>query len=141
MKQQWVKLDTTAVPADQVGVVNDGFVLNEVYEYHSDGTSTKVDVTFYPGGKVVKEYISKPTTEYRPSVDQNFREDGSLDNTETCGPQGDSWTPCTTTKMPDGPNKIRAKVPESYFKVTPLLPAPSVQKPTIPSFPLNVDLR
>jgi len=141
MKQMWVKLDTTAVPADRVGVVNDGFVLDEVYEYHTDGTSTKVDVNFYPGGKIVKEYVTKPGPEYRPSTDQSFREDGSLDKTETCGPEGDSWTPCTTTTMPDGPNKVRATIPASYSKVTPLLPAPTVKKPTIPNFPLTVDLR
>jgi hypothetical protein len=140
MKQIWVKLDTTAVPADRVGVVNDGFVLSEVYEYHSDGTSTKVDVTFYPGGKIVKEYETKPTTDYRPSVDQHFRDDGSLDSTETCGAESDEWTPCVTTKAPDGPNKIRATVPASYYKVSPLLPAPTVQKPTIPNMPLTVDL-
>jgi hypothetical protein len=140
MKQLWIKIDTTSLPADRLGVVNDGFVLDEVYEYHTDGTSTKVDVNFFPGGKVIKEYVSKPTTEYRPSTDQHFRDDGSLDYTETCPVEGDSWTPCTTTKMPDGPNKIRATVPASYFKVTPLLPAPAVKKPSIPNMPLSVDL-
>jgi hypothetical protein len=142
IKQQWVKLDTIAVPADRVGLVNDGFVLNEVYEYHTDGRSTKVDVTFYPGGKIVKEYESKPTTDYRPSVDQNFREDGSLDHTTTCGPEGPTWTDCGTETMPAGPNAVRStKVPASYYTVSPLLPAPTAQKPTIPNFPLTVDLR
>jgi hypothetical protein len=140
MKQIWIKADP-AIPADQVGVVNDGFYLDEVYEYHSDGSSTKVDVSFYPGGKIVKEYLTRSTTSYRPSVDQHFRADGSLDYTETCGDEGDSWTPCNTTKMPDGPNKTRVNVPASYSKVTPLLPAPTVQKPTIPNMPLTVDLR
>ncbi len=142
MKQLWVKLDTTQVPADLVGVVNDGFVLNEVYVYHSDGSSTKVDVTFYPGGKLVKEYDSRPTTEYRPSNAQHFREDGSLDYTDNCPSDANgAWVECTNTKMPDGPNKVRAKVSESYSKTTPLLPAPAVQKPTIPALPLTVDLR
>ena len=140
IKQLWVKLDTTQVKPDQVGVVNDGFVLSEVYEYHSDGTSTKVDVTFYPGGKTVQDYMMRPTTDYRPSTDQHFRADGSLDSTDVCPPEGPTWTDCTTTKMPDGPNKVRATVPAGYYKVTPLLPAPAAQKPTIPALPLTVDL-
>jgi hypothetical protein len=140
MKQLWVKLDTTQVTPDQVAVVNDGFVLNEVYEYHSDGISTKVDVTFYPGGKTVKEYETRPTTNWRPKTDQHFRADGSLDYTEDCPAEGPTWTDCKTTKMPDAPNKVRAKVPADYYKVTPLMPAPAVKKPTIPALTLTVDL-
>ncbi|MBS2005531.1 MAG: hypothetical protein JST01_00730 [Cyanobacteria bacterium SZAS TMP-1] len=138
MKQIWVKLDSATMPADRVEVVNDGYVIQEVYEYHTDGSSTKVDVTFYPGGKVVREYETRPTTDYRPSKDQFFREDGSLDHTNDC--LAGTWT-CNTTTMPAGPNVIRPRVPVGYYKVVPLLPLPSLEKPQVPTMKVNLDLR
>jgi len=138
-KQNWVKLDTSAVPADRVGVVNDGFVLDEVWEFHNDGVSSKMDVNFFPGGKVVKEVDTRPTADYRPSLNQHFRDDGSLDYTDDCPPPSGGWT-CKSTKMPDGPNKVRATLPAESLKVIPLLPAPSAQKPTAPTMNLSIDL-
>jgi len=139
MKQNWEKLDSAKMPADRVQIVNDGYVLHEVYELHTDGYSAKTDITFYPGGKVVKEVETRPTTDYRPMKDQFFREDGSLDYTNDCPASSVSWN-CQTTKMPAGPNSVRVKVPSSFYRVTPLLPLPSMDKPEIPTFPVKINL-
>ena len=143
LQQRWVKVDSTDAPAvapNALGVINDGYYLSEAYEFHSDGTSVKLDVNFYPGGKIVKDIETRPTPNWQPRTIQHFRDDGTLDSTDDC-PLIPGMYSCNTTKATGAAVSLRAHAPAGFFRITPLLPVPSLDKPVIPKMPLRIDLR
>jgi hypothetical protein len=143
LQQRWVKLDSSdALPVDaaQVGVLNDGYYLSEAYEFHPDGVSVKLDINFYPGGKTVKDIESRPTMNWQPRSIQHFREDGTLDSTDNCPAMTGLFT-CNSVKATGAALTERGHAPAGFFKITPLLPVPSLDKPKIPKLPLRIDLR
>jgi hypothetical protein len=126
--QRWVKLDTTTVTPDRIGVVNQGYVISELAEYHSDGYTPKRQMVFYPGGKLVKAAELRPTQAWSPRFVKYYREDGSLDKTDEM-----EWSFVKkSTPMPAGPNDVRESIPADYLRVTPLFPGPAMDKSDMP---------
>lgn len=82
VQQRWVKLDK-AIPQDQVGVVSDGYVLDSITEFYEGTYNTKRELTFYPGGKVVKSAeIRKPASSWGTFTRRSYRLDGTLEKVE-----------------------------------------------------------
>lgn len=126
--QRWVKLDTAAVTPDRIGVVNQGYVLSELAEYHNDGYTPKRQMVFYPGGKLVKASELRPTQAWSPRFVKYYREDGSLDKTDEM-----EWSFVKkSTPTPPGPNDLRENIPADYLRVTPLFPGPAMDKSDMP---------
>lgn len=117
--QTWVPLDST-LATERVGVVDQGFVLSTVVEYWADGYTHKRNINFYPGGKLVKSAEEQLTTNWEKRVIRNYREDGSLDNT-----QDFQWSQkIKETPMPAGPNAKREAISADLLHTEDLLPIP-----------------
>jgi hypothetical protein len=125
--QRWVVLDPT-IPVDRVGAVNDGYVLSEVADMHSDGLASKRIIRYYPGGKVVGQVEIRPTMAWTNRTMKTYRPDGSLDKVEEY-----YWSQVTkTVTSPPGPNSDREVVPADWTKPTKLFPAPAFDKSDAP---------
>lgn len=118
--QRWVVLDP-AVPTDFIGAVNDGYVLSEVADMHTDGLAAKKIIRYYPGGKVVGQVEIRPTMAWTNRTMKTYRPDGSLDKVEEY-----YWSQVTKTVVsPPGPNSDREVVPADWTKPTKLFPDPA----------------
>lgn len=118
--QRWVVLDS-AIPADRIGDVNDGYVLSEVADMHPDGLAAKRIIRYYPGGKVVGQVEIRPTMAWTNRTMKTYRPDGSLDKVEEY-----TWSQVTkTVASPPGPNNDREVVPAEWTKPTKLFPDPA----------------
>ena len=143
LQQRWVKADSSdapAIAAANLGVLNGGYYLSEAYEFHPDGVSVRLDVNFYPGGKIVKDIESRPTPNWQPRSIQHFREDGTLDSTDNCPATPGSYS-CNTVKATGAALNERGHAAAGFFRMTPLLPVPNLDKPVVPKMPLHIDLR
>lgn len=139
--QRWVKLNPSIAP-DQVGSVNDGYVLDTVTEYWEGTWNTKRELSYYPGGKYVKTAeLRKKEQSYRWGyyTRREYRPDGNLDRIDDY----DYSRVKSSVKMPDGPNNERETITGDAAKLTPLLPLLSKNDQTAPKLevrPLTVNI-
>lgn len=128
--QRWVKLNPSIAP-DQVGTVNDGYVLDTVTEYWEGTWNTKRELSYYPGGKYVKTAeLRKKEQSYRWGyyTRREYRPDGSLDRID----EFDYGRVKNSVKMPDGQNSERESITGDAAKLTLLLPLLSKNDQTAP---------
>lgn len=128
--QRWVKLNPSIAP-DQVGTVNDGYVLDTVSEYWEGTWNTKRELSYYPGGKYVKtaELRKKEqSSRWGTYTRREYRPDGNLDRIDDY----DYGRVKNSVKMPDGPNSERETITGDAAKLTLLLPLLSKNDQTAP---------
>lgn len=128
--QRWVKLNPSIAP-DQVGTVNDGYVLDTVTEYWEGSWNVKRELSYYPGGKYVKTAeLRKKEQSYRWGyyTRREYRPDGNLDRIDDY----DYGRVKNSVKMPDGQNSERETITGDAAKLTPLLPLLSKNDLTAP---------
>lgn len=121
--QRWVKLDPALnLPEDRVSATSDGYVLDQVTEYFDSSWSTKRELNFYPGGKIVKMSETRKATVQRwgTYTRKFYRDDGSLDKTE----EYEAGSVKSTVPMPAGPNSDREVVAPNLLKAQPFAPVP-----------------
>lgn len=142
-QQRWVQLDPALnLPDDRVSATSDGYVLDQVTEYFDSSYSTKRQVDFYPGGKIVKmsETRKSTVTRWGTYTRKFYREDGSLDKTE----EYEAGSVKSTVPMPAGPNSDREVLAPNLTKGQSFTPVPGAgaggpPKPEVRPLTLGLD--
>lgn len=131
-KQEWKELPKD-LPADQEGLVSEGYYLTEVEELRPDAAGNRRVITFYPGGKNLKSVRTFKSSGWLPHTDKAYKIDGSLESYSSQGENGSYDTTDLYLALSDEAKAVLAKddpdavVGETLKRIVPLTPSPTIE--------------
>lgn len=130
-KQEWKNLPKD-FPADQQGLVSEGYYLAEVEELRADAAGNRRVIAFYPGGKDLKSVRTFKSSGWLPHTDKAYKIDGSLE-AYSSQDNGSYDTTDLYLTLSDEAKAVLAKddpdaiVGEGLKKIVSLKPSPTIE--------------
>ncbi len=131
-KQEWKNLPKD-LPADQQGLVSEGYYLAEVEELTADAAGSRRVIAFYPGGKNLKSVRTFKSSGWLPHSDKAYKIDGTLESYSSQGENGSYDTTDLYITLSDEAKAVLAKddpeavVSEALKKIVSLKPSPTIE--------------
>jgi len=131
-KQEWKNLPKD-LPADQEGLVSEGYYLAEIEELRADAAGNRRVIAFYPGGKNLKSVRTFKSSGWLPHSDKAYKIDGTLESYSSQGDNGSYDTTDLYLTLSDEAKAVLAKddpdavVSEALKKIVSLKPSPTIE--------------
>lgn len=131
-KQEWKNLPKD-LPADQQGLVSEGYYLAEVEELRADAAGNRRVIAFYPGGKILKSVRTFKSPGWLPLTDKTYKVDGTLESYISQGDNGSYESTDLYLTLSDEAKAVLAKDdPDAAFgealkKIVSLKPSPTIE--------------
>jgi hypothetical protein len=131
-KQEWKSLPKD-FPAEEQGLVSEGYYLAEIEELTAGPTGDRREITFYPGGKNIKTVRSFKSSGWLPHTDKTYNPDGTLVSFNSQGDGGSYDTIDRFADLSDEEKAVLAKddpdavISEVMKKIVSLAPSPSIE--------------